>query len=99
MDRDDGSQRLIGSDAVVAEIGSLFQLGEIRSWWDLGGSRTTNLALQLDGAQVVARVHRVDTAVERLVAEQAARTALAKAGVPTVTPIPDRAGKPYRALH
>jgi Ser/Thr protein kinase RdoA (MazF antagonist) len=98
VDEDHGDTRVAGSDDLVAEIAVLFDLDEIHTWEDLGGSRTTNLRLVCDGRQIVARVHRSSTSVERLAAEQAVRTLLARAGVPTVIPLADGEGRTWKAL-
>ena len=73
-------------DQVVAGFG----LGPISGWRDLGGSWTTNLLLGCSRGDVVARVHQRRTTSERVRAEQAARAALADAGIPTVVPLTDR---------
>jgi Ser/Thr protein kinase RdoA (MazF antagonist) len=71
--------------ALIAPIEELLQL-DVQQWRDLGGSRTTNLALVTrDGSTVVARVHAASTTPARVVAEQAVRRELAAAGLPTVT--------------
>lgn len=77
-----------GSDELVHEIARRYELGKWCGWFDFGGSRTTNLRIDLpDGTGVVARVHPRSTSPERLAAMQAARCAVAAAGIPTVTPI------------
>nr|WP_255480710.1 phosphotransferase [Quadrisphaera sp. RL12-1S] len=57
------------------------------NWRDLGGGFTTNLALQVPGQTLVARVHPATTCRERVRALQAARQAAAAAGVPAVEPL------------
>jgi Ser/Thr protein kinase RdoA (MazF antagonist) len=91
-----------GPDAhpqLVAEIAELFALGQVTSWRDLGGSRSTNLFLgTAERGMVVVRVHRRSTSKERVAAEQAARRALARAGVPAVVPLADRTGATVRRV-
>jgi Ser/Thr protein kinase RdoA (MazF antagonist) len=90
----DDLSRLAGSDRLVEEVRELFALGGAGSWRDLGGSTSTNLLIEVPGGTpVVARVHRAATAVERVHGEQAARIALAQAGLPTVVPMPDASGR------
>lgn len=83
--------RLGGSDLLVAELSALFGIS-VTQWRDLGGSRTTNLRLMGPQGDHVARVHQEHTSTDRLVAVQAARIAVADAGLPAVRPIASRTG-------
>lgn len=94
----DTEGRVQGSDELVAEIVQRYELGTYRRWADLGGSRTTNLRIDLRDRRVVARVHPKSTSPERLAAMQAARSAVARAGVPTATPIPLGDGASFTTL-
>lgn len=80
-------------DALIVELGRLLGLAVDAPWVDVGGSWTTNLRVgdPRHGA-VVVRVHRGWMSEQRLAAEQAARIALARVGLPTVPPMTDAAG-------
>jgi len=79
-------EHVVGLDTLVGMVEELVGL-QVQQWRDLGGSRTTNLALQIDkGATIVARFHARDTTQARVAAEQAARTELSSAHLPTVVP-------------
>ena len=72
--------------ALIAAVEELSHLEVVR-WRDLGGSGTINIALEIsDGTTFVARVHAPSTTRARVVAEQAVRRELARAGLPTVVP-------------
>jgi len=90
---DDIDSRAIPTDSLVADIVEVFVLAGRIDWRDLGGSWTTNILITGAGDPVVARVHRCGTSVDRLLAEQAARLALADAGIPAVRPLPTPAGQ------
>lgn len=91
--------RVVGGPLLVAEIAKLFDLGLVKGWRDLGGSRSTNLLVETaTRGSLVARVHRRSTSWERLCGEQAARRVLASAGVPTVVPLADHTGVTVRHL-
>jgi homoserine kinase type II len=79
--------RACGSDALVAEIVECFALPRPVGWRDLGGSWTTNLLLDCPEGPLVARVYQGGTLPPRLSAVQAARRAVAAAGIPTPQPI------------
>ena len=86
-DCDDVDRRAVGSDELVAEFARAFGIAEVLGWEDIGGGWTTNLRLDVAGPPLVARVHPARTSTDRLLATQAARIALAEAGVPTVRPM------------
>jgi homoserine kinase type II len=91
--------RVVGGPLLVAEIAKLFDLGRVKGWRDLGGSRSTNLLVATaTRGSFVARVHRRSTSWNRLCGEQAARRVLAVAGVPTVVPLADRTGATVQHL-
>jgi homoserine kinase type II len=87
------------SAGLIAELADLLDLPTTADWIDLGGSSTTNLRV-IDSrlGAVVVRIHRRSVTRERLTAEQAARRALARAGLPTVPPIADASGSTVHAL-
>lgn len=89
---DDPYERCVPTAELAAEIGERYGLGRPQGWRDLGGSFTTNLLLEFGEVARVARIHRDWTTPERLTALQGARRAIAAAGVPTVTPLPDPTG-------
>ena len=93
-DRDDSNgsddtfeQRAVGSDELVADLARGFGIPVVHGWEDIGGGWTTNLRLDVDGRPLVARIHPIRTTTARLLAIQAARIALAEAGIPTVRPL------------
>jgi len=90
--------RAVASEALVAEIATVFGLTGRRDWTDLGGSWTTNLLITRDGPPVVARIHQGGRSRERLLAEQAARIALADAGIPAARPLPASDGSTVARL-
>jgi homoserine kinase type II len=90
---DDIDSRAIPTDALVADIVEVFGLAGRIAWSDLGGSWTTNILIAGAGEPVVARLHQGGTSADRLLAEQAARLALADAGIPAVRPLPTPAGR------
>ena len=75
---------MVGDDRLVAEITTAYGLGLPLSWIDLGGSWTTNLRLDYADGPLVARIHQLSTTPQRLTAVQAARQAVADAGLPAV---------------
>ncbi|MGI8870744.1 MAG: phosphotransferase enzyme family protein [Mycobacteriales bacterium] len=95
---EDLQTRAAGSDELVAEVAERYGLGACATWVDLGGSWTTNLRLDLAERVLVARIHQGSTPPERLAAVQAAREAVATAGIPTVTPIRVADGSGFVAL-
>lgn len=86
------------SDELVDEIVRRYELGTYHGWHDFGGSSTTNVRIDLRDRGVVARVHRQTTSQERLTAIQAAKYAVARAGIPTPTPIPLEDGAGFTTL-
>lgn len=95
----DLDSRLTASDELVAEVSRSFGLAPPDAWSDLGGSWTTNLRLDWpDREPLVVRLHRGSTSPARLAAVQAARQAVAAAGIPTVLPIPASDGSPFVVL-
>ncbi len=90
--------RACGSDALVAEIVERFALPRPAGWRDLGGSWTTNLLLDFPDRPLVARVYQAGTSPPRLSAVQAARRAVAVAGIPTPQPISATDGRSLAAL-
>lgn len=90
--------RACGSDPLVAEIVSSFDLGQPAGWRDLGGSWTTNLLLDCPDGPLVARVYQDGTSPPRLSAVQAARRAVAAAGIPAPQPIPALDGRSFATL-
>jgi homoserine kinase type II len=95
----DRDGRLAASDALVAELCRSFGLDPPAAWSDLGGSWTTNLRLDWpDRDPLVVRLHRGSTSPARLAAVQAARQAVATAGIPTVVAIPASDGSPFVVL-
>jgi len=102
---DDVDRRVIPTDALVAEIAETFGItGEVFGvtgrfdWRDLGGSWTTNVLITGSGDPVVARIHQGMKSRDRLLAEQAARTALADAGIPAVRPMSAPTGQTVARL-
>ncbi|HEY9290021.1 MAG TPA: phosphotransferase [Microlunatus sp.] len=89
---DDPYERCTPTDELVAEIAAHYQLGEVATWTELGGSWTTNIRIDTADEVLVARIHRHWTSAERLDALQATRSAVHAAGVPTVLPIHDHQG-------
>ena len=85
--------RARGSDSLVAEIADRYALDRPAAWRDLGGSWTTNLLLECPAASLVARVYQGHLSPARLTAVQAARSAVAGAGIPALRPIPARDGR------
>lgn len=91
--------RLTGTDALAAEISAAYGLDRPHRWSDLGGSWTTNLRLDFhDREPLVARIHRAYSATDRLLAVQAARAAVAAAGLPAVRPLRAADGSSYVRL-
>lgn len=84
--------RAQSSQQLVNELRDGFGLAPIARWSDIQVGWTTNVLLESGTMRFVARIHRNSTSVERVRAMQAARTALADAGVPTVRPIQSRDG-------
>lgn len=92
-------ERLAADDSLVAEIADRYGLGRPAAWCDLGGSWTTNLRLELPGQEpLVARIHRAYAPPERLAAVQAARIAVADAGLPAIRPLATPGGASYVRL-
>lgn len=92
----DRDGRLTASDALVAELCRSFGLDPPAAWSDLGGSWTTNLRLDWPSRDpLVVRLHRGSTSPARLAAVQAARQAVAAAGIPTIVAIPASDGAPF----
>ncbi|SDT18600.1 phosphotransferase enzyme family protein [Microlunatus soli] len=89
---DDPYERCLPTAELAVEIGHRYGLGRPDRWRDLGGSFTTNVLLEFGETARVARIHRDWTTPERLAALQGARRAIAAAGIPTVTPLPDPTG-------
>lgn len=83
---------------LVADVVDVLDLAGVTSWSDLGGSWTANLRLdRAGGAPLVARVYPLGEVPGRLAGVQAARTAVAAAGVPALSPI-RRGGAPFQRL-
>lgn len=80
------------SQQLVDELRDGFGLPPVERWSDIQVGWTTNVLLESGTIRLVARIHRNSTSLERLLAMQAARTALADGGVPTVRPIQARDG-------
>ncbi|MGI8769697.1 MAG: phosphotransferase enzyme family protein [Propionibacteriaceae bacterium] len=89
--------RPTATEELVAGVVARFGMVGVRGWRDLGGSWTTNLRLAGTPA-VVARVYRTSTPVDRVVALQSVRTALADAGLPTVRPLRSADGETVATL-
>lgn len=92
MPTDDIDSRAIPSEALVADIAAVFALTGDLDWSDIGGGWTTNLPITGADRPVVARIHQGGKSTDRLLAEQAARIALADAGVPAVRPLAGPSG-------
>lgn len=85
MESADINGRLVASASLIAELAALFAV-DVVAWCDLGGSSTTNVRLRTRRRDQVARIHPGSTTPERLAAIQAARRAVAVAGLPAVPP-------------
>jgi Ser/Thr protein kinase RdoA (MazF antagonist) len=95
---DDLDSAAVPSGALAAEVAEVFGLTGRIDWRDLGGSSTANLLITGDGSPVVARVHQGGKSSGRLLAEQAARNALADAGIPAVRPLAGPSGQTVARL-
>ncbi|GAB3760317.1 phosphotransferase enzyme family protein [Microlunatus parietis] len=92
-------ERVAADDGVVAEIAGHFDLRRPDRWTDLGGSWTTNLKLDFrDRSPLVVRIHGAYTDPDRLAAVQAARIAVADAGLPAVRPLRTPSGHSFVRL-
>lgn len=84
---------------LVADAVSAFGLAEPMGWSDLGGSWTTNLRLDFPGqTPLVLRIHDRRTTPARLLALQAARDAVADAGIPAIRHLSALDGSSYVQL-
>ncbi|MFC7619190.1 phosphotransferase enzyme family protein [Microlunatus sp. GCM10028923] len=92
-------ERVAADDVLVAEIAERYGLERPTGWSDLGGSWTTNLKLTFrERAALVARIHGAYTSPDRLTAVQAARIAVADAGLPAIRPLDTPSGPSFVRL-
>jgi len=84
--------RPILTSTLLDGIRRTWNLDDLQTTTDLGGSSTLNLRLAGPAGDVVARVYRSWVRPERVAAIQHARRQLALAGIPCVVPLPTALG-------
>lgn len=99
MPTDDIDSGAIPTEALVADILEVFGLVGLIDWTDLGGGWTTNILITVSGRPVVARIHQGGRSQDRLLDEQAARSAPAMLASPRSVLFRHRTGAPSSGSH